>query len=324
MISVIVPVYNVQTYLEKCLNSIINQSYKDLEIILVNDGSTDGCGDICNKYAILDKRIKVIHQKNAGLSDARNSGLKIATGEYIAFLDSDDWVDKELYETLYNEINRHDADIAICRYKYSYNEQEELVKLGNSEIYSNLEILESMYTKDYGQIIVAWNKLYKREVFQNMYYPKGKIHEDEFLTPFILYKAKKIVFVEDELIYYRQTNNSIMNSKFSINRLDKLEALAYRMSFFKKEGLKSLYDKTVIAKLECIMEYYYIIVNSDIIDQREKEIFIEILNNRLKEDASFRFKSLPLKQSLKKLIFEINPKLYKKIIEIKKRSKKLH
>ena len=132
LISVIVPVYNVEKYLDKCINSLINQSYNNLEIILIDDGSTDNCGEICDKYALKDNRIKVIHKKNEGLSAARNLGISISKGDYIIFIDSDDWVDKEILLKLLNLIKKYNSDIAVCDYLLTYDENEYIEK---EEIY---------------------------------------------------------------------------------------------------------------------------------------------------------------------------------------------
>lgn len=179
LISVIVPVYNVEKYLEKCVQSIINQTYENLEIILVDDGATDNSGKICDEFAKKDSRIKVIHKENGGLSDARNFGLDIATGKYISFIDSDDFVNKRLFEILHKEIIKNDYDIAFCDY-FKFFENDNV----DEEISNSYKILE--HTKysilnlyyDIGhkheKAVVAWGKLYKSKFFKDIRYPKGK------------------------------------------------------------------------------------------------------------------------------------------------------
>lgn len=154
MISIIIPIYNVEKYLNKCIDSILNQTYSDLEIILVDDGSTDKSSEICEYYKEIDNRIRVIHKKNGGLSEARNVGIDIAKGEYIAFLDSDDWADENLYKRLYQLSQKYSSDISMCSFKWVQNEKEVLNKIDEEIVYSNLEALNKIYDKNYTNIIV--------------------------------------------------------------------------------------------------------------------------------------------------------------------------
>lgn len=273
LVSVIVPVYNVEKYLEQCVYSVINQTYKNLEIILVNDGSTDSSGSICDKLAELDKRIKVVHKENGGLSDARNVGIDVSSGDYIAFLDSDDWIDIECYEKLYKLIKKYDADIACCNFKRVYKETEELRHSSEEQIYSNIDALKEIYLNRGLQMIVAWNKLQKKELFIDKRYPKGKIHEDEFLTPRILYDAKKIVYTDDELIYYRYVENSITNSKFSYKNLVYLQALEDRMNLFKKINNSNLLHTAKKRYVDSLIEYFFKV------DELSDKSKIDILKN---------------------------------------------
>lgn len=317
MITVIVPVYNVEKYLSKCIESIINQTYSDLEIILIDDGSTDRSGEICDEYQKKDNRIKVIHKKNGGLSDARNWGLNIATGKYIAFLDSDDWIDKDLYKQLYNLINKYNSDIAICNFKNAYSEDIELIYSDKEEVYSNVQALEKIYSEQYLQMIVAWNKLYRAEIIKDKRYPVGKIHEDEFLTPILLERANKIVYTNSELIYYRQTPNSIMNSKFNIKRLDYLYSVDNRIKLFKEKKLDYLYSKALGEKVTAIINFYYKTKKSDL---EEKSLIIEKLNNTLDE---IKYKELRGKDKIKVKLFRYLPKVYEKILLLKLKIKKV-
>ena len=219
-ISIIVPVYKVEPYLKRCIESIINQTYTELEIILVNDGSPDNCGDICDEYAKIDKRIRVIHKKNGGLSDARNAGLDIASGQYIGFVDSDDYIAKDMYEFLVKLMEKYDADISICGTCYVENEtiisKQELsceMKL-NSETAIKIMLEESNFNTS------AWDKLYKRDLFDGIRYPKGKLFEDLFTTYKLLEKADSIVYASEPKYYYVRTEGSIMNSSFSKRKMD--------------------------------------------------------------------------------------------------------
>ena len=317
-ISVIIPIYNVEDYLEQCVESILNQTYTNLEIILVNDGSTDSSGEICDRYKNIDKRIKVIHKENGGLSDARNYGIEASTGDYIAFLDSDDWADKKLYMTLYEIIKKNHADISVCNFKICYSDKDiEKQELNEVKCYSNIEALERLYCNDAVTMVVAWNKLYKRKVIGYLRFPVGKIHEDEYLTPMIIYNANKISYINNELIYYRQRENSIMNKKFNIKRLDYLYVLESRMKFFKENMLNELYKKNVCTYLEKVMEFYFHIKNSEI---ENKKSIMKKLKNKLSNLNKNLDINLPKNLKTEILLFNIYPGFYyiKKWLDIKK------
>lgn len=211
LISIIVPIYKTESYLRKCLKSIVNQTYKNLEIILIEDGSPDNCGRICDEYAELDSRIKVIHQHNGGLSVARNSGLKIASGEYIGFVDSDDWIADDMFETLYSGTSEYHADIAICGFYFvkdeNYKEvkEENIVLCGREEALHHL-LLDQTFTNH------VWNKLYKRELFEGITYPCGRTFEDIATTYKLFERAKRIVFMNSSKYYYLQRNDSIVGA----------------------------------------------------------------------------------------------------------------
>ena len=207
-ISIIVLVYNVEQYLENCIESILNQTFKDFELILVDDGSTDNSGKICDIYEKKDTRIKVIHKNNGGLSSARNTGLDIACGKYIGFVDSDDSIHPKMYEVLYNLIKNHKSDISCCNYKRTYDisckEHEEL-NLNEVIEMSNIEAIEKLYDKEIGvRLVIACNKLYCKSLFDKIHYKVGRLHEDEFMAHRILYNSKKITYVDNELYYYLQ------------------------------------------------------------------------------------------------------------------------
>ncbi len=214
LISVIIPIYKVEYYIHKCIDSVLNQSYKNLEIILVDKGPPDRCGGICDEYAMVDNRIKVIHKENGGLSDARNVGIESATGSYITLIDGDDWIHNKYIEKLYKLIKIKNADIAVCNFIKTYTENVPQVE---DEIiiceFSNIEALKQLTDKYYIQMVVAWGKLYKKELFEHIRYPLGKTHEDEFTTHKLLFKASKIVFTTEPLLYYRQRKDSIMGGR---------------------------------------------------------------------------------------------------------------
>ena len=216
-ITVIVPVYNVENYLEKCLDSLINQTYKNLEIIVINDGSTDNSGEICQEYAQKDNRIVYIEKENGGLSDARNVGLDKMTGSYVTFIDSDDWVELDYVEILYKKIIEYQADISVGNY-YSYNEDEKTYYFhiyGDSyyeKVYDNISIFENLYESQEMKsfaLISAWGKLYKAKLFDYLRFDKGKLGEDGYFNQKMYLSVNKVVYLNKGLYAYRQRSGSI-------------------------------------------------------------------------------------------------------------------
>lgn len=248
LVSIIVPIYKVEDFLHRCVDSILNQTYKNLEIILVNDGSPDRCGSICEEYARLDNRVKVIHKENGGLSDARNAGIEIAKGQYLSFIDSDDWIHEEYIEILFELLRKSNSEISICNFFMTSTENFQVDNLKiETYRYSNIEALEQMYGNEfYVQMVTAWGKLYKRELFEGISFPIGRIHEDEFTTYKLLYKANKIVLTTAKLLYYWQREDSIMGDRCNIkNKLDQIDALKERVEFFTQLGLEDLCNRTI-------------------------------------------------------------------------------
>lgn len=236
-ISVIVPVYNVKPYLETCINSILNQSYTNLQLILIDDGSTDGSSEICDEFSEIDSRIVVIHQENAGLSAARNAGIEIADGDYISFVDSDDYVHAQMYEYLLSAFkNNTDVEISCA----NFQKVTQGIQIPGKNILPKFEVVDAntalkMYLKDItGYWIIACAKLYKKELFREIRYPIGKIHEDEFVTYQIIYEAKKIAYTEQKYYYYLQRDDSIMSKRTFYSEMNRIEAQLQRNDFLKK------------------------------------------------------------------------------------------
>lgn len=216
LISIIVPVYNTEKYLEKCIESIIRQTYSHLEIILVDDGSTDGSAKICDEYAQKERRIRVIHKENGGLSDARNTGIKHATGSLIGFVDSDDYIAPHMYQILYENLKKYQADIAICGIQEVDEKGQFLNSFHKPDEKENrvLNTEEALYLLIEGKDIQtnAYDKLYKAELFTNIQYPQGKNVEDLATTYRLLDKANCIVKTNQIVYYYVQRKNSIIHS----------------------------------------------------------------------------------------------------------------
>lgn len=217
LISVIVPVYNVEKYLGKCVDSILAQTYENLEIILVEDGTKDGCGAICDAYAAQDPRVRVIHKENGGLSSARNAGMDIARGEYFGFVDSDDWIEPETYETLLNLAEKYDADL-VCGSRYDVAEPTGERTLGlhheKEECISAMEMLGRVFVWD-GCDSAAWDKLYRRHLFADIRYPLGMYSEDIAIFYKLMEKANRVALCPKPLYNYLHRENSITTAKLS-------------------------------------------------------------------------------------------------------------
>ena len=221
LVTVVVPIYNVEPYLCKCIDSILEQSYSNLEIILVDDGSLDKSGEICDTYANKDNRIKVIHKSNGGLSSARNSGIEIATGEYILFVDSDDYTHPLMVEKLVKTAEKYKVSIVCCDYTSEKlpEDEEEII-----EIIDRDKAICKLLNDD-GYKCFAWNKIYKLTLFKDVKYPIGKLFEDISTTYKVFKKASKIVYLKNTLYFYRIREGSISRYKFSHRDRDLLEAI---------------------------------------------------------------------------------------------------
>ena len=255
LLSVIIPVYNVQAYLERCVQSVIFQTYQNLEIILVNDGSTDLSGVLCDKLAEKYSRIKVIHKKNGGLSDARNHGLDIATGDYIAFLDSDDWVHRNKYEIVIDVLEKYDVDVVCVRYKnvWHYVCDDVQTYANQVEIITGAEAVAGcyMYKKLFANV---WTKVFKRKIIGDSRFVVGKIYEDVFFNHDVLHKTEKVARIQNILCYYYQRPNSIMNSGATEVSVPHLAEGFGRILDYEKEHYIDLYFIT-------IKELYNLIIN---------------------------------------------------------------
>lgn len=243
-ISVIVPVYKVEPYLRRCVDSILAQTFTDIEVILVDDGSPDGCPAICDEYARQDGRVKVIHQQNGGLSAARNAGVDWvfanSDSQWISFVDSDDWVHPQFLEYLYRAVVENNVKISICGIKRisTFFAADDITPYNFHSVENSMDF----YCEHYFEGTVAWNKLYSKEVFFQARYPVGKLHEDVFLTYKLLFNAKKVAYVDGCLYYYYHNNNGIINSPYSPRRLDEVEAFEQQLYFFKTQNMQKNYN----------------------------------------------------------------------------------
>lgn len=224
LLSIIVPVYDVERYLQKCIDSILAQTFTDFELILVDDGSPDNCPALCDAAAAKDARIRVLHQKNGGLSAARNAGLDVARGEWIGFVDSDDYIAPEMYEILYKAVQSTGADLALCDY-VKVDETGALCTQTHVAVpqksLTGRELLQKAY---WTTVQIACNKLYHRTIFAQLRYPVGKLNEDFFVIPEICLNTQKAVVVPDVLYYYVQRGDSIMGKSRTLRHYDAAEA----------------------------------------------------------------------------------------------------
>lgn len=306
-ISIIVPVYNVEGYVAKCIESLINQTYREIEIILVDDGSTDKSGVICDEYSQIDERIRVLHKKNGGLSDARNYGIHNSTGELLAFVDSDDFVSHHMYEILYAQLVKYNADIAACNYvrnEKDFYSCESVIdsKLAeaNTKIITPTEALSNPHLVD----VVAWNKLYKRELFEKVEYPVARLCEDEFVYHKLVFQCKRIAYIDIPLYCYILRNGSTMNSNNRVKVIEEgMDALSDRMNFVVTNELKEVIPFVVMIFCDfCIYHYFNVDVKTDK-EYNVKKRMLDGARQTLGENGSSGVK-------LQYKLFAINPKLY--------------
>lgn len=309
-ITVVIPVYNVESYLRRCIDSIVCQTIKNIDIILVDDGSTDNSGKICDEYREIDNRIKVVHQKNQGLSAARNVGIKMAKTKYICFIDSDDYVEKDMLEYLYEGTLQSGADIVCCGFTniYENGEIEKITIPDNDVLFSKEEALDIHLFSGYIEV-VAWNKLYKLELFNNITYPEGKLYEDMLTTYKLIDKSNCVLLRPDSKYYYCKRNNSIGGVAFSRKTLSLIDACDTDIEYIsnKYNNLKNI----KVSKIQ----WYIIVCNKAILSDKK----IEILIKKIKKMIIQNFRVIVFNKYLNRtrkfqiLLFLVSYKLYKKL-----------
>ena len=237
LISVIVPVYKVEPYLDRCVQSIVNQSYRNMEIILVDDGSTDACPAMCDAWAVKEPRIRVIHKENGGLSEARNAGMAVATGEYISYIDSDDWIAPEMLERLVAAMERDDSDIAACTVEMVWADgtPSRLLTVKKNRVLEGQDadkaLLEESLLKQ-----PVWYKLYRRFIAEDLPFPVGKFHEDVFWSYQAVRRARRVSVIDYVGYFYFQRQGSIMGEGYSLKRLDAIEAKIEQVEYYSRNG----------------------------------------------------------------------------------------
>lgn len=314
LISVIVPIYNVEKYLEKCVKSIINQKYKNLEIILINDGSTDKSGELAEKLEKTDNRIKVYHKENGGLSDARNYGVNKATGNYIGFVDSDDYIHEDMYKHLYEVIIKENADIAECNFTFVYNDDNEQLHY-DKEYYLVLDKKE--YLKEY----LSMEKLYGAtccrliniDIAKKIYFPVGKLYEDTYYSLDLIKTANKYVIINNPYYYYLIRESSITNENFNDRQLDIIE-IANKLkdyTYNTYSDLKNEADNRVMYANFSIFNKIILLDNF-----KENKNYNEILQYFKKNKVKILKNPVISKnRKLSVLLLTINVNLYKKVLK---------
>ena len=281
-ISIIVPVYNVEAYLEKCVESILKQTYTNLEILLVNDGSTDKSGELCDKLALRDHRIRVIHKENGGLSDARNRGIDEASSNLIGFIDSDDYIDEDMYETLYRQMVASKADLSMCGHYDVYHQipEKQVAEIKTWELMPEEAIKMVMEAKILS--VTAVNKLYKKALFEQLRFRIGKIAEDAFIMVDLIHQCSKIVATNEKKYYYVHRENSITTQKFSLKFLNVIEAYEQNAKII-SENYPDLYD---VAIMRLNWAYFYVLdrllVDNDFKDKVLEDRLISYLKKNKK------------------------------------------
>lgn len=284
-VSVIVPVYKVEKYIKRCVNSILSQTFKDFELILVDDGSPDNCGAICDEYALKDNRIHVIHQNNRGLSAARNAGIDWAfmnsDTQWLTFIDSDDWVHEQYLEALYSAAIQNNTAISACAFEET---DGDLIYVNSNQLKGQIWDPDHFYSRYNVYATIACAKLYKKECFYDIRYPEGKIHEDEFVTYKILFPCKEITFIEAPLYAYFVNSNGITKSVWTPNKLLSIQAAEEQLNYFRVNGFKAAWKRRI--------ESYVCVIAKQIKDLNDCSI-----------DLQKQYKG-KLKKKLKKALFK--------------------
>lgn len=261
-ISIIVPVYNLENVLLRCVHSILNQTFTHFELILVNDGSTDESGKLCDELARHDARIKVIHKKNGGVASSRNAGLNIAQGKFIGYVDNDDYINKHMFATLYDIAIKNESDIVVCDY-VNVKEDEHVdidahVESAGLHHFTNQEAVDQIYIKRDATFVYPWNKLYRRHLFTNIRYEEGNLYDDESVAHKLLYESKKTTYLQSTFYYYVTRKGSMVNSPFHVGKFGRIYALKDREVFLRKKNERYLHGKALIHYLEMFFWYYHV------------------------------------------------------------------
>lgn len=311
LISVIVPVYNSEAFLTRCVDSIRNQTYKNLEIILVDDGSTDASGPLCDAFQAEDPRIRVIHQANGGLSCARNRGLDLCRGEYIAFVDSDDYIAPDMYQQMLSCLLQESVDISVCQWQYEYANGQQVIDSSkiNPSVFGKKSanaFAHLIYAGPYenGLAVSAWNKLCRKDIFTSLRF-SGRYAEDDNIIGYILFQNPSIYVMKQQFYVYCQNSDSLTNQGFSEKQILFLNALENRVVLFASDP--ALLQKTAQLYCNIYIEYYYKAKNRDI-EIPDIHRFDKMCRLLLKlHGCNFKF-------VIRMLLFRISPTMYIRLL----------
>lgn len=305
MISIIVPIYNTEKYLKRCIESILNQTYKNIELLLIDDGSTDNSLKICEEYALKDDRIRVFHKENGGQGSARNMGIENAKGEYIGFVDSDDYISPQMYEILLNDIETYDADISSCR--TGHTEDFDVTGTDEIRIYENDEIIEMhlKFTEEIGQSPA--DKLYKKKMWDEVRFLQIRAYEDAATIYRVLYKAKKVVYRDISLYHYIRRDNSTMTQPFSkvtFQMIDVYYQMYKDIEEWYPELCKSVKVNLLGAIQYCVGESY------GAKNENAEFVYAKELDGAKKIVKQITYEHLPVKQKLILFLIKTNVNIY--------------
>lgn len=314
LVSVIIPVYKVEKYLNRCIESVVKQTYENLEIILVDDGSPDRCPQMCEEWKQKDSRIKVIHKKNGGLSDARNVGLESMTGRYVTFIDSDDYVHPQFIECLYSSIYNYDADIVACEYQ----------EVNADAVVKEMEVIDckKIQLKQLNEIthvtiaINVWNKMYKKELFDIIRFPVGKIHEDVGIWWELMFYAKKIIAIPQKLYFYCENPDSIMRKEYGMKHMDLVDVFLIQYYKFRERKENDYANQILLTCLDIYPSLYHRIKNGSNLTKEQKKEFCKNYREKIlvaHHDAKIKYKRL-----VKHIIYSRNLEVMDVVYSVKR------
>lgn len=310
-ISIVIPVYKTEAYMEQCLSSVQRQTYENLEVLMIDDGSPDGAAKICQSYVDGDSRFHLIRQENQGLGMAKNTGVSHATGKYVCFVDSDDWIHEDYIRILYKNLIQYKADLSMCGYvKYADGTEPKGKHTGGVRLLEKQEMLVDLSTAGAGskgeRIVVSWNKMIATKLMKEIKFP-AYLHEDEFVIGDYLLKTSRIVYTDAQLYYYRQRTGSIMRQKADWRHCQVIYAIGRRLEQFADPAYEALWPQMLEAYFENAILWQYIL---DTKETREKSKKIILPHARMMWRKYHKL--LPIRQQLRYLFFLCSQKGYKK------------
>lgn len=308
-VSIIVPIYNSEKYLPQCIESILNQTYKNFELILVNDGSTDNSLSICESYAQKDERIEILNLQHNGVSNARNNGISKAKGEFICFVDSDDKIEKDFLLVLTNLQNKYNSDIAEVDFKY-LNDNSKKNTDNKEEVFNSFQMMNRLYSTNGIRTVMIPNKLYKASLFEKILFDVEHEHEDEFIIHKLIFSAKNNIAVSNLKLYVYRIHKKSRQRTFNTRKLDVLQVFDEREKYFKEN--EELVEKNKIAKLDMILFLYSV---CKLNKKKKEQIYLK--NIFEKEYETFNL-NINLKRKIKYSLFEKLPNLVSNIIIFKR------